>query len=111
MRRTAFMTAITLLALVSTAFAGLPSDIISYRIMPSSPVQLSGVDPSVAKMFAAENELGAYTGWQMPNYGHYYSGMVEAVQGDEGADQVLLQFANETSYGESNNASPDIPYL
>jgi hypothetical protein len=81
--------------------------------MPSSPIQLSGVDPSVPKEFAAENEIGPYTDWHMPNYGHYYAGRISAVQKDEGTDKTLLKFANETetATNESMNATDEIPYL
>jgi len=71
MRTAAFMILATIFATVVGAYAALPSDSIFYRAPVNGPIQLSGVDPAVAKLFASQNTLGAHEDWEIPNYGHY----------------------------------------
>lgn len=97
MRIALFMVLIALFAMVAGSYAALPSDSIFYRAPATGPMQLSGVDPSVAKMFAKENTLGAYTGWMMPNYGHYYSGAFWVTQENVPTEKVLLDFINNST--------------
>jgi hypothetical protein len=70
--------------------------------LSSAAIDLRGYDPNFAKNLSAQNTLSGWQDNELPDLGHYCSGMRAEVQ-DAGPTEVyLVQFANnETTLSES----------
>ena len=68
----------------------------------SAAIDLRGTNPDFAKNLSAQNTLSGWQDNELPDLGHYCSGMRAEVQ-DAGPTEVyLVQFANnETTLSES----------
>lgn len=70
--------------------------------LSSAAIDLRGTDPSVAKNLSAQNDLIGWQSNELPDLGHYYSGVRSMTQ-DEGPTEIyLVEFAqNETAIPDS----------
>ena len=68
----------------------------------SAAIDLRGSDPNFAKNLSAQNTLIGWQANELPDLGHYYSGMRAEVQDAGPTETYLAQFAaNETTLPES----------
>jgi hypothetical protein len=102
-RRLAILAA---LVLVMGVVAQVPSDMLTYRDLPTTPVSLSGVSTDSAKAIAATNPLlVSFTKWDLPNLGrlssvHHDGPTTTAVGGtDEQLKFLAAPGPNLTSVG------------
>jgi hypothetical protein len=97
---------LAVLALVVGVGAQVPSDMLTYRDLPTTPVSLSGVSTDSAKAIAATNTpLESFTAWDLPNLGRMSTTTKDgptsrAVEGtDEQLKFLVVPGPNLTSVG------------
>ena len=62
--------------------------------LSSAAIDLRGTDPSFAKNLSAQNTLSGWHANELPDLGHYCSGMRAEVQDVGPTETYLVQFAN-----------------